>query len=220
MVSVRKKYVSDGSEVGDMLARMQNVGFVPDAELPAYAQAVDGKGWTACMAASINGNTKLLKRLITVGADPWAKGPKGYDALKIAQKRNHGTVVRLLTDLKGDMQRERQNRRRARRRQRDAQASADPTSPEVAHARRSQKKQLYALVKFPKLKGSKRDTRSTRAMLGKLSSPYQMAAKQLKEAARDRMGAAVSLNHRHIELADQMRKKDGWVPPPAAERQF
>ena len=75
-------------------------------------------------------------------------------------------MVRLLTDLKGDMQRERQNRRRARRRQRDAQASADPTSPEVAHARRSQKKQLYALVKFPKLKGSKRDTRSTRAMLG------------------------------------------------------
>ena len=220
MVSVRKKYVSDGSEVGDMLARMQNVGFVPDAELPAYAQAVDGKGWTACMAASINGNTKLLKRLIMVGADPWLKGPKDYDALKIAQKRNHGTVVRLLTDLKGDMQRERQNRRRARRRQRDAQASADPTSPEVAHARRSQKKQLYALVKFPKLKGSKRDTRSTRAMLGKLSSPYQMAAKQLKEAARDRMGAAVSLNHRHIELADQMRKKDGWVPPPAAERQF
>ena len=166
------------------------------------------------MAAAINGNTKLLKRLIGAGANVWAKGPKGVDALHVARKRNQGTVVRLLTELKAAA---RQRRAAAKREHRQRRVpAADPSSP----LGRRDNRQLYGLVKLPRLQARRPDASSTGKMLRQLSSPYQLAAKQLQEAARDRMGAAVSLNHRHIEQADRLRRKQNYLPPAPDERQF
>ena len=53
-----------------------------------------------------------------------------------------------------------------------------------------------------------------------MSPPFQLAAEQLREEGRDRMGAAVALNHRTIESVDQQRQRSGYCPPIAKERQF
>ena len=214
MAGAKKKYISDGSEAGEMLARIQNVGIVEKEHMTVHARARDASGWCAVHAAAINGRTALLRALVAAGADAFAKTPSGSDALGIATARKHTAAVKALTALRA----ERQEAMRAKRAAAKAAVAGGSTLANPSPERKKAQARLYAMVKYPKL--SRPSAARATKFFGTLSPPFQMAADNLREEGRDRMGAAVALNHRTIEGVDRARKQDGYVPPEPKERQF
>jgi len=56
----------------------------------------EGAGWTALMAAAMEGHTEVVSNLLSEGADPTVVNQSGKTALDIAKKEGNSEVVRLL----------------------------------------------------------------------------------------------------------------------------